>query len=190
LPNNRITPFAILLHGYIGSGKSTLASSLEAKLPAIRLSIDEWIVHLYGRNPAEESFAAGHAAVKGLVLKIGLQALQAGISVVFDSGHWDAEEREECILRCKDVGALPVLISLVCNPETAWERVLQRNLGDGHQGKAAESLFIDANTFKVLREKFAALEEAVSAPYLVIDSTKASPEEVAKAARQWLGAHY
>jgi predicted kinase len=56
-----------LIHGFVGTGKTTYAVKLEKEVPAIRFSLDDWIIVLYGQNPPKESFAEHYSRVEALI---------------------------------------------------------------------------------------------------------------------------
>jgi hypothetical protein len=59
---------AHLIYGYIGSGKTTVAKRLEAELPAIRFTSDEWVAAMYSDDETDiVDFDAALAAVEGVM---------------------------------------------------------------------------------------------------------------------------
>ena len=143
---------AHLIHGYLGAGKTTLARQLEAELPALRFSHDEWMAKLFGEDPPEASFAENHARVWDLMASIWCPALALGVDIVLDFGFWRRSERDSIRALVLAAGGEVCLYSLTCSDEEAWRRIERRNLAlDG-------ALLITRNTFEVLRAGFEPLE--------------------------------
>ncbi len=82
-------PAVHLLCGFNGAGKTTLARELEASLPAVRFSLDDWMLRLYP-GLHYESGAYGDRAenCKLLIWDTARQVLQAGTDVVLDWNQW------------------------------------------------------------------------------------------------------
>ena len=145
-------PTAHLIHGYLGAGKTTLARRLEAELPALRFSHDEWMARLHGEDPPEDLFADHYRRVWELMETLRPRALALGIDVVLDLGFWRRAERDRARDLAKAAGANVRLYSLTCPEDEAWARIERRNLDLGG------SLLITRNTFEVLRTRFEPLE--------------------------------
>ena len=143
---------AHLIHGYLGAGKTTLARQLEAELPALRFSHDEWMAKLFGEDPPEASFAENHNRVWDLMASIWRPALALGVDVILDFGFWRRAERDSVRAQVLSTGSEVLLYSLACSDEEAWHRIERRNLAlDG-------ALLITRNTFEMLRARFEPLE--------------------------------
>jgi len=52
-----------MIHGYLGAGKTSFARKLEHSLPALRLTHDEWMLRLYGKDPSPEQFQVSYERV-------------------------------------------------------------------------------------------------------------------------------
>jgi predicted kinase len=85
---------AHLIHGYLGAGKTTFARQLEADLPALRLSHDEWMAGLFGEDPPETAFADQHRRVWEVMTPVWTRLLTLGCDVVLDFGFWRRSERD------------------------------------------------------------------------------------------------
>ena len=124
----RTAPVTVhLLCGLPGAGKTTLARQLEAELPAVRFSLDEWMLRLY----PELSFASGNygelaETCKLLIWDTALQVLQSNTDVVLDWNQWSRERRAVWAGRTEAAGAA-VVVHFVRTPlQTAVERVAGR----------------------------------------------------------------
>lgn len=96
------------LHLMVGlpcSGKTTLAQKLEHKLPALRLNLDEWHIHLFGQDAEEPEHDARHSLIEVQLWNIASRALELGTNVILDYGLWAREEREDYRSRAKQLGA-------------------------------------------------------------------------------------
>src|SRR5687768_7485426 len=96
------------LHLMVGlpcSGKTTLARKLENELPALRLTVDEWHIALFGQDAKEPEHDRRHSRIEALLWSVASSALQLGTNVVLDFGFWAREEREDYRLRAKQLGA-------------------------------------------------------------------------------------
>ena len=141
-------PTAHLIHGYLGAGKTTFAKRLEADLPALRFSHDDWMSRLYGEDPPEADFAENHRRVWDLMGTLWPRALALGMDVVLDLGFWRRAERDRARELARAAGAEVHLYSLGCSDEVAWARIEARNRDlDG-------SLLITRDTFEVLKARF------------------------------------
>lgn len=94
-------PTLFLTVGLPATGKTSAARRLEVEHHALRLTKDEWVKALYGReNPASAS-----DVIEGRLIEIGLRALELGINVVIDYGLWGRDERTALRQAAADRGA-------------------------------------------------------------------------------------
>ena len=118
------------LHLMVGlpcSGKSTLAQTLEHELPALRLTVDEWHIRLFGQDAEEPEHDARHSLIEALLWNIASSALELGINVILDFGFWAREEREEYRLRAKQLGASSEVHYLDVPEDELLRRLAVRN---------------------------------------------------------------
>lgn len=89
-----------LLYGLLGSGKPTLARELEQDLPAVRFTLDEWILRL---DPELRYDSAEYGSrveqVKDLIWSVAAQVLATGTDVVLDWNSWSRERRRWVTVR-------------------------------------------------------------------------------------------
>ena len=98
-----------MLCGLTGSGKTTYAKRLEREYSAVRFSVDEWMIALYGHHMPREVFDERLAAIKDLLWKVARRLLVLGTPVVLDFGFWKRAERLDFKVRAEEVDATPVL---------------------------------------------------------------------------------
>src|SRR3954467_15453716 len=82
-------PTLFLTVGLPGTGKTTAARRIEVEHRALRLTKDEWVKALYGR----ENPPSAQDVIEGRLLEIGLRVLELGRNVVIDYGLWGRDER-------------------------------------------------------------------------------------------------
>jgi predicted kinase len=87
------TPTLHLLCGLPGSSETTLAKRLEADLPALRLTEDEWMARLFRSEVAHDEAIRGR--VEAVQWDLAVRAIRLGIPVVLDWGVWTREERDD-----------------------------------------------------------------------------------------------
>lgn len=111
-----------LLVGLPGAGKTTKARQLEVEASALRLTTDEWMIPLFGRdNPA-----AARDALEGRLIWIALRALQLQTNVILDFGFWSKDERSSLRWIARQIGAKSQVIYLPIDREAQLKRVQNR----------------------------------------------------------------
>lgn len=109
------------------SGKTTLALELEREHSAIRLTVDEWHVRLFGQDAEDPSHDARHQLIETLLWGVASRALALGTSVILDFGFWAREEREDYRSRAQQLGASSEVHFLDVPPEELLRRLGRRN---------------------------------------------------------------
>ena len=148
-PLTRPTIHAI--HGFIGAGKTTLARQLETRLPALRLSSDEWMVQLYGPDPPEAVFRPGIVRVKALLRQLAERALALGLHVVLDDGYWTRASRDDLRRWAAELGTPLRLYALTLPEAEARRRIRARNAQPGN-------LYIAPETYDLFWQNFEPLQ--------------------------------
>ena len=120
-------PTVHLLCGLPGAGKTTLARQLEAGLPAVRFSLDEWMLRLYpGLHFASGNYGELAETCKLLIWDTARQALNVGADVVLDWNQWSRGRRAVWAGRAEAAGAT-VVVHYVRTPlEASIERAAVR----------------------------------------------------------------
>jgi predicted kinase len=141
-----------LIHGFLGSGKTTFARQLEASLPAIRFTHDEWMARLYGEDPPVELFAEYFRRVSEQIASVWPRCVELGLDVVLDLNFWSRWQRDETRALVASLGANSRLYRLVCSDDEAWRRIESRNRDSRGE------LVIARNTFDLLKGRFEPLD--------------------------------
>src|SRR5919199_5199053 len=118
------------LHLIVGlpcSGKTTLAQKLEHELPALRLTLDEWHIRLFGQDAEEPEHNARHELIEALLWEVASRALVLGTNVILDFGFWAREEREDYRSRAKLLGASSEVHFLDVPADELLRRLVRRN---------------------------------------------------------------
>lgn len=138
--------------GLTGSGKTTFAKGLEREHNAVRFSIDEWMIELYGHHMPREVFDARFDICKTLIFATAEKLLALGINVVLDFGFWKRDERAEVKAWLKTRELSYTLYYFDIPLETLWERLQKRNqmLAEG--------------TFEITREMLETFASRFEAP--------------------------
>jgi predicted kinase len=102
-------PTVHLLCGLVGSGKSTYARALADRLPAVRFSLDEWMLRLYDERYDSPEYVSKLVPCKELIWDLALEVLRLGHDVVLDWNQWSRERRAEWRTRVERAGYRPVL---------------------------------------------------------------------------------
>lgn len=121
------TPRVHLLAGLNGSGKTTYARHLQAYLPAVRFTLDEWMLRLHGLPYDHPAYPALAESCKSLIWDTAVQVLRADTDVVLDWNQWSRERRREWAAKTRAEGCEPVLHYIRVSLETAIAHATVRN---------------------------------------------------------------
>ena len=125
----------------MGFGKTTFSKKLAQHLPAVRLTHDEFMVDIYGRNLSDAEFHANYKKIDEILWKLAENIIQAGSNVIMDYGFWKKEVRQQVQKRAQAITPQVVWHQLLCDIDVAKHRVLKRT-----QENKSE-LFIDEACF-------------------------------------------
>ncbi len=122
-----------LLAGLNGAGKSTHARRLESDLPAVRFTLDEWMLRLHQLRYDDPRYPPLAQSCQELIWDTALQVLTTGTEVVLDWNLWSRDRRVQWRDRAMAVGSTPVLHYVRVPIELAVSRAQLRNAsGTGH----------------------------------------------------------
>jgi predicted kinase len=77
-------PTVHALAGLAGAGKTTVAVKIARVTPAVRFSLDEWMLRLYGLHYEDDVYVQRLEPCRALVLKVAGQVLASGVDVILD----------------------------------------------------------------------------------------------------------
>jgi predicted kinase len=120
-------PTLHLMVGLPCSGKTTLARHLEADLPALRLTPDEWHIALFGQDADDPAHDQRHDAVEQLMWRVAERSLQLGTDVILDFGFWTRRERDDFRASAAGLGAQFAIHYTPCPPDELLRRLAQRD---------------------------------------------------------------
>jgi predicted kinase len=120
-------PVVYLICGFIGAGKTTFAKKLEEKTGTVRITKDEWSIHLIGNDPAIDGYAEWDAKIVELSRNVAFQLVGKGIDVIIDEGFWEKETRAKMKKRIEVLGAEEILYYVDTPIEAIRERVAGRS---------------------------------------------------------------
>jgi len=118
------------LHLMVGlpcSGKTTLARRLEYQHSALRLTLDEWHLRLFGQDAEDPEHNSRHRIIETLQWDVARRALALGTNVILDFGFWTREEREDYRSQAKQLGASSEVHFLDVPDDELLRRLAQRN---------------------------------------------------------------
>ncbi len=105
-------PHVLLLCGLTGAGKSHLARQLEASLPALRFTVDEWMIALFGEHLPRPVHDERFATLEALTWDTARRTLALGVHVVLDYGFWRRATRQRTAALALEAGATPLVVHL------------------------------------------------------------------------------
>lgn len=118
-----------LICGFAGTGKTTVARKLAVQINAVRLTPDEMMADLYGRDIPESEYREKREKVDRLVWDLAEQIVCAGGSVILDYGFGSRESRQKAVERIKIFCDNITFHQVECDFETAKRRLRERDEG-------------------------------------------------------------
>lgn len=137
-----------LMFGYMGFGKTTIAKQLAKTIPAVRLTHDEFMVKLYGRNIPCNEFRQNYQKVDDLLWYLARKIITTGIDVIMDYGFWSHDDREIAYQKSKKITNDVVFHYVYCDMSVAQKRILQRSLEN------TKELYISRADFDTLAQRY------------------------------------
>ena len=121
-------PTLFLTVGLPGTGKTSAALRIEVEQKALRLTKDDWVKALYGH----ENPPSAQDVIEGLLIQIGLRALELGNNVVIDYGLWGRDERSALRQAAADLGAMVEIRYFALTAAEQRSRLDQRRAEASH----------------------------------------------------------
>lgn len=120
-----------LICGLPGAGKTTLAKEIEREQKALRFSLDEWLITLFGRYEITPDNHLAHVervlACRSMTWTMAERALNLGVDVILDDGFFLKEHRAEYKNLILNAGAQPKLYFVDVDAKMLLERLRNRN---------------------------------------------------------------
>ncbi|PZS11117.1 MAG: hypothetical protein DLM55_02315 [Acidimicrobiales bacterium] len=129
----------IIICGMPGSGKTTLAHAIISEIGAIRMSADDWMIHL-GIDLWNVDI---RAKLEALQWEQAKQLLSLDNVVVIEWGTWSRHERDRLRLGAREIGGPVELRYLEVEPEVVWQRIGDRKAEQTYGSRAVERADID-----------------------------------------------
>lgn len=117
---------AHLMAGLNGAGKTTYARKLQQECPAVRFSLDEWMLRLYRLPYDDVRYPELSARCQDLIWDSAQQVLATATEVVLDWNLWSRARRETWRDKVAEAGHHAVLHYVSVQVETAIEHVERR----------------------------------------------------------------
>ncbi len=92
-----LLPEVHLLAGLNGAGKTTFAKHFERTLPAVRFTLDEWMLRLNALAFDHPDYPPAAARCRDLMWDTAVQVLRTGSPVVLDWNQWSRSGRAEWV---------------------------------------------------------------------------------------------
>ncbi|KDM90012.1 AAA family ATPase [Photobacterium galatheae] len=138
-----------MLCGFIGSGKTTYAKKIEKNEKAIRFSMDEWMIPLFGESMSRIEFHERHSFFEEKFKEIAIQLLNNNQSVIFDFGFWTKEHRSKFYEWANENEINIKRIFLSTDMNTCKERAIKRS-----ESHSKNSYIITESMFNELKKLF------------------------------------
>lgn len=121
-----------LLAGLNGAGKTTLAKELAATLPAVRFSLDEWMLRLYALPFDDDAYPEMAGRCRALIWDAASQVVAADLDVVLDWNMWSRERRADAVGRATALGCAVHLHHVVVPLDVAVAQAAERDDANSH----------------------------------------------------------
>lgn len=132
-----------LVCGATGAGKATYALRLCEDLGALHLSIDDWMVNLFGPDAPEPPqwpwIAERLARCERQILRTATEAGRRGLPSVLDLSFLQADQRARAAQAAREAGLAVRLHLLDPDAGIRWARVEARNEAQGETYRLAVS---------------------------------------------------
>jgi predicted kinase len=143
-------PTVHALAGLPGAGKTTVAVDIARDTRAVRFSLDEWMLRLYGFDYEDQRYVERLEPCRALVREVATQVLAADVDVILDWNHWSVEKRSASASWAAQHAADFVVHFVTTPPQEARRRLSTRNSArDPHSHQIDPASLEHALTFFV-----------------------------------------
>lgn len=129
--NLLLVPVVHLICGPLGAGKTTVAWRLSEQQRAVRFSLDEWVMQLFGSEAPEpmrfEWWAERCERCRQRIWSVCEALLARDVDVILDFGLPSLAQREHWRALALQLGAAVQLHVVTSDPALRWQRVQERN---------------------------------------------------------------
>ena len=137
-----------ILCGFVGSGKTTFAQRVEAETGAVRFTLDEWLIPLFGERMSREEMDRRISFFEAHFKELAVRLLHRGVDVIFDFGFWKRAQRDEIRAWARSIDAEVKMVHFSADLSECKRRVLAR-------GEIPGGAFtIDEDTFDALAKNY------------------------------------
>lgn len=129
------SPTVHLISGLPCAGKSTYAADLKHERDAALLSLDRWLITIFGRYSLEAVGYVEHArrlyAVRELIWEVAAELLRRGADVILDDGFFLRNDRQDHVARAGALGAGAAIHFIDTPVDVVRARLVDRNRDPG-----------------------------------------------------------
>lgn len=145
----------------MGFGKTTLAKRLAKTIPAVRLTHDDLMVKLYGRNMPYAEFHPNYDKVDTVLWDLAEKIIKTGTDVIMDYGFWSHSDRDMAYQKAKKITDNVLFHYVYCDMSLAKKRILARS------AQNPDELYIREDEFDILAKKFEPWNDSDDYPVIV-----------------------
>ncbi|MCJ8313301.1 MAG: ATP-binding protein [Saccharospirillaceae bacterium] len=135
-----------ILNGTIGSGKTTYAKQIEAKSNAVRFTVDEWMLVLFGEADMERDvFESKIKFLETQFKTLAESFINNNVDVIMDFGGWGKSDRDQMRVWANTLNCELNMVYFDTPFDVCKSRVLKRT-----QAKTENNYMFDEQTIDTL----------------------------------------